>query len=432
MITDPTAVWILVGGFFALIIVRMPIAFALGIASVFTAWYLNLPISIIFQQIVGGINVFALLAVPFFILAGEIMSQGGIAQRLVSLADVIIGRVRGGLGMVNILASMFFGGISGSSVADTSSIGAVLIPMMKKQGYDADFATTVTISSSVQGILIPPSHNMIIYSLVAGGVSVGRLFLAGVLPGVVLGISLMGYCFWVSIRRNYPVGKPVKLKDALKTIRDSLLGLVTVLIVVVGVVAGIFTATESAAIAAVYAFIITFFVIREIPLRQLSSVLSNALKVLAIVLILIGTSSAFAWLMTYLNVPRAIVSAITGITDNPIIIMMILNIIMLFLGTFMDMSSLILISTPILLPIAHTAGMDTVHFGVVMMLNLGIGLLTPPVGGTLFVGSAIGGVSIERLSRAMLPFYAVMVLVLIAITYIPGLVMFLPNLIMGP
>jgi tripartite ATP-independent transporter DctM subunit len=240
----------------------------------------------------------------------------------------------------------------------------------------------------------------------------------------------MIYCYVVSIRRKYPVGKPIPFRDALVIIRDSVLGLFTVMIVVVGVVAGIFTATESAAIAVVYAFFITFFVIRDIPLKQFGSILKNTLKVLAIVLILIGTSSAFAWLMTYLNVPRAIVSGITGLTDNPLLLMLMLNGIMLFLGTFMDMSSLILISTPILLPIAHTAGMDTVHFGVVMMLNLGIGLLTPPVGGTLFVGSAIGGVSIERLSVAMLPFYAVMIAVLLAITYIPGFIMFLPNLLM--
>jgi tripartite ATP-independent transporter DctM subunit len=430
MITDPVAATLLISTFFVLILLRMPIAFALGVSSVVTAIYLNLPISIVFQQILGGMNVFALLAVPFFILAGEIMSQGGIARRLVALADVIIGRMRGGLGMVNILASMFFGGISGSSVGDTSSIGAVLIPMMKKKGYDAEFATTVTIASSVQGILIPPSHNMIIFSLVAGGVSVGRLFLAGLVPGVLLGVALMIYTYIVAVRRRYPAGEPVRLRDALLVVRDSVLGLLTVMIVVVGVVAGVFTATESAAIAVVYAFLITFFVIGEIPVKQFGSILANALKILAIVLILIGTASAFGWMMTYLNVPKALVAGITAISDNPIIIILILNVIMLFLGTFMDMSSLILITTPILLPIAHAAGMATVHFGIVMMLNLGIGLLTPPVGGTLFVGSAIGGVSIERLSVAMLPFYTVMIFVLLLITYVPWTVMYLPNLLM--
>ena len=427
MIADKIAASILIGSFFIIIILRMPIAFALGISSVITALYLGLPVSVIFQQIMGGMNIFALMAVPFFILAGEIMSQGGIALRLVSLSNVLIGRVRGGLGMVNILASMFFGGISGSSVADTSSIGAVLIPMMKEQGYDADFATTVTIASSVQGILIPPSHNMIIYSLVAGGVSVAGLFLAGLIPGIVLGLALMVYSYWVSVKRNYPRGEPVRFKAAIRAVRDSFLGLLTVLIVVVGVVAGVFTATESAAIAAVYAFVITFFVMREIPLRQFASILKNSLKILSVVFILIGTSSAFGWLMTYLHIPRVIISSVIGFSSNPVIILIILNVIMLFLGTFMDMSALILISTPILLPIATSAGMHPIHFGVVMMLNLGIGLLTPPVGGTLFVGSAIGKISIEKLSIAMLPFYAVMIAVLLLITYVPQLVMFLPN-----
>lgn len=427
MIADKFAATLLIGSFFCMIVLRMPIAFALGMSSIMTAIYLGLPVSVIFQQVMGGMNVFALMAVPFFILAGEIMSQGGIALRLVSLSNVLIGRVRGGLGMVNILASMFFGGISGSSVADTSSIGAVLIPMMREQGYDAEFATTVTIASSVQGILIPPSHNMVIYSLVAGGVSVAGLFLAGFVPGIVLGVALMIYSYIVSVRRGYPKGEKVLLRQALMAIRDSILGLMTVLIVVVGVVAGVFTATESAAIAAVYAFVVTFFVMREIPLRQFVSILKNSLKILSVVFILIGTSSAFGWLMTYLNIPRVIISSVIGVSDNPVVILIILNVIMLFLGTFMDMSSLILICTPILLPIATSVGMHPIHFGVVMMLNLGIGLLTPPVGGTLFVGSAIGKISIEKLSVAMLPFYAVMIAVLLIITYVPGLVMFLPT-----
>jgi tripartite ATP-independent transporter DctM subunit len=409
----------------------MPIAFALGISAVLTALHLGLPVSVIFQQVLGGINVFALLAIPFFILAGEIMSQGGIAMRLVALSNVIIGRVRGGLAMVNILASVFFGGISGSSVADTSSIGAVLIPMMVDQGYDREFAITVTISSSVQGILIPPSHNMIIYSLVAGGVSVAGLFLGGFAPGLLLALALGVYSYIVSVKKNYPKGGKVPLAEALRAIRDSILGLFTVMIVVVGVVVGIFTATESAAIAAVYAFIITFFVMREVPLRQFIPILRNCLKTMAIIFFLIGCSSAFGWLMTYLGIPKAIVRGIIGISSNKIVILIILNIIMLILGTFMDMSALILICTPILLPIATSVGMHPIHFGVVMMLNLGIGLLTPPVGGTLFVGCAIGKMPIEKVSRAMLPFYGVMVIVLLLITYFPPLVMYIPTHFLG-
>ncbi|MEW6624545.1 MAG: TRAP transporter large permease [Bacillota bacterium] len=428
MITNQFAVMLLLGSFAILILLRVPIAFALGISSILTAAYLGMPLLVIAQGIVGGINVFVLLAIPFFILAGEIMSQGGIAQRLVQLAKALVGFMRGGLAMVNVLASMFFGGISGSSVADTSSIGAVLIPMMKKEGYDADYSTSVTIASSVQGILIPPSHNMVIYALVAGGVSVGQLFLAGIIPGVFLGIALMIFSYIVAVKRGYPKGEKLKLRSALKALRDSVLGLLTVLIVVIGVVSGVFTATEAAAIAAVYAFIITFFVYREIPLSQMNSILSNSLKTLSIVLILIGTSSAFGWLMSYLRVPAVIADTILGISDNKIVVLMILNVLLLVLGTFMDMSALILIGTPIFLPIAVSVGVDPVHFGVVMMLNLGIGLLTPPVGGTLFVGSAIGGVSIEKLSRAMLPFYAVMIGVLLIITYIPQLVMFIPKM----
>ncbi len=426
--TDPFATLLLLGSFLILIILKVPIAFALGLSSFLTIYYIGLPPHIVLQQMVGGINVFVLLAIPFFILAGEIMSQGGIARRLVDLSKAIVGPLRGGLAMVNIMASMFFGGISGSSVADTSSIGAVLIPMMKKEGYGADFATTVTITSSIQGILIPPSHNVIIYALVAGGVSVGQLFLAGVFPGVLLGLALMAFSYIVAVKRNYPKEKRIPLKKLFKTIFDSALGLLTVIIVVFGVVSGVFTATEAAAIATVYAFIITFFVYREIPLRQMNSILSNSLKTLSIVIILIGTSSAFGWLMSYLRVPALIGDSILGISENRIVVLLILNLMMLFLGSFMDMAALILIATPIFLPIATSVGVDPVHFGMIMMLNLGVGLLTPPVGGTLFVGSAIGGISIERLSKAMLPFYAVLIATLMVITYIPQIVMFLPNL----
>ena len=425
--TDVGAVILLVGTFLGLMALRTPIVFAIGIASVVTTVYLGLPLMLVAQNMVKGINVFALLAVPFFILAGEIMGQGGISNRLIDLSNVLIGWVRGGLAMVNILASMFFGGISGSSAADTSSIGSILIPLMRKKGYDADFATTVTMSSSVQGILIPPSHNMVIFSLVAGGVSIGKLFLAGMIPGIVLGIALMIFSYIVSVKRNYPVEQVPGWRDALRTIRDAGLGLVTVLIVVVGVITGIFTATESAAIAVLYAFLITFFVYREIPLSQMGNILTKSIKTLSIVMILIGTSTAFGWLLAYLKVPALVTQGIFSISENKYVIMVILNLILLFLGMIMDMSSIILIATPILLPIATKVGVDPVHFGVIMVLNLGIGLITPPVGSTLFIGSAIAGISIERLAKAMLPFYVIMVIVLILVTYIPEIVMFIPN-----
>ncbi|MCM3716077.1 TRAP transporter large permease [Alkalihalobacillus oceani] len=423
-----TAVYLLIGSFFFLIFIRVPIVFALGISSIVTAWYLDLPFLMVAQSIVGGINVYVLLAIPFFILAGELMSQGGISDRLVKLSQALVGRFRGGLAMVNIQASMFFGGISGSSVADTSSIGSVMIPMMKKNGYEADYSTAVTVASSVQGVLIPPSHNIILYALVAGGgVSIGQLFLAGIVPGVFLGIALMVFSYLVALKRKYPKGEPYTLRATFTALRESMLGLMTVLIVVVGVVVGIFTATEAAAIAVVYAFIVTFIIYRDIPLSRMNLILKNTLGTISIVFILIGTSSAFGYLMNYLNVTSVIGNALLNMSDSKVIILLLVNLIMLILGTFMDMAALILLITPVLLPVVTAVGMDPVHFGVVMMLNLGIGLLTPPVGGTLFVGSAISGVSIERLSITMLPFYFVMIAVLLIITFIPEIVMFVPS-----
>ena len=430
MATNEIATILLLGSFVVLIFMRVPIGFALGLSSIITTWYLDLPLMVVAQGIVRGIDVFVLLAVPFFIIAGEIMGAGGISARLVGLANALVGRFRGGLAMVNVLASMFFGGISGSSAADTSSIGSLLIPIMKKKGYDGDFATSVTMAGSVQGILIPPSHNMIIFALVAGSVSIGRLFLAGVIPGILLGVALMVFCYVMSVIRKYPVGEKVDFRTAMKSLWDSSLGLATVLIVVVGVISGIFTATESAALAAVWAFIVTFFVYREIPLSRMNEILGNSLKILAIILIMIGTSSAFGWLTAYLRVPGLVAQSILGVTDNPILIMLILNGIMLFLGMIMDMAAIILVATPVLLPIAIKIGIDPIHFGIIMMLNLGIGLITPPVGNTLFIGSAIAGISIEQLTKCMLPFFGVMLAVLALVTFCPSIVMFLPNLLM--
>jgi len=429
IITNPAAVWLLLGVFFLLILFRTPIAFAIGFSSLMTTLYLGLPVGMVVQNMVKGINVFALMAVPFFILAGEIMGSGGISDRLIKLSNACVGWMRGGLAMVNIMASMFFGGISGSSAADTSSIGAIMIPMMKKQGYDAEFATNVTMASSVQGMLIPPSHNMVIYSLAAGGVSVGALFMAGMVPGILLGVALMIFSYIMSVVRKYPVGESFSVKNLLLTLKDSILGLGTVLIVVVGVITGIFTATESAAIAVVYSFILTFFIYREIPLKEFWNILSRSLKTLSIVMILIGTSSAFGYLLAYLKVPALIAQGIFAISTNKIIVLLVMNAFMLFLGMIMDMSSIILIATPILLPIAVQVGVDPIHFGAVMILNLGIGVITPPVGSTLFIGSAISGVKIERLSVTLLPFYAVMFVVLMLITYVPQVVMTIPTLL---
>lgn len=427
---DPIAVTLLLGTFFLLIFLGQHIAFAVGTATVITTLYLGIPLQIIAQNMVKGINSFSLLAVPFFILAGEIMSTGGISRRLINLANALVGWFRGGLAMVNIVASMFFGGISGSAAADTSSLGSILIPIMKKQGYDAEFATNVTMASSIQGILIPPSHNMVIFAMAAGGVSIGRLFLGGMFPGILLGVALMIYSYIVSIKRNYPVGDKFNVKNILKATYDAGLGLGTVLIVVVGVITGIFTATESAAIATVYAFVVTFCIYREVPLSAFWGILTRSIKTLSVVMLLIGTATAFGWVMAYLEIPSLITASIMGVSKNPILIMLIINLLLLILGTMLNMVSIILILTPILMPIVQSLGIDPVHFGVIMILNLGIGLITPPVGTVLFIGSAISKVSIERLSKTLIPFYCVMIIVLLLVTFVPGLTMYFPNLLM--
>lgn len=430
ILSDIPATILLIGSFLVMIMLRLPIVFAIGLSSVMTTFYLGLPLQMVAQNMVKGLNVFVLLAVPFFILAGDIMAAGGIADKLVRFANSLVGWMRGGLAMVNILASMFFGGISGSSAADTTAIGKMLIPMMNRQGYDAPFSTAVTITSSVQGVLVPPSHNMVIYALAAGGVSIGGLFLAGMVPGVLLGIALMIYSYVVSRRRQYPTGDKFSLGELVRSFWSAILGLGTVLIVVVGVISGVFTATESAAIATAYAFFITFFVYREIPISEIWPILTRSIKTLGIVMILIGTSTAFGWLLAYLKVPALIAHSIFSISENPIVVLLIINLFLLFMGALMDMSSLILICTPILLPIAKQIGIDPVHFGVIMVLNLGIGLLTPPVGSTLFLGSAISGVSIERISKASLPFYAVMLIMLLLVTFVPALSMTMPAIFM--
>ncbi len=330
--------------------------------------------------------------------------------------------------MVNVLASTFFGGISGSALADTSSLGSVLIPMMKKQKYDADYSVAVTTSSSIQGVMIPPSHNMIIYSTAAGGVSVGALFIGGLGPGLLLGLAIMILTYAIAVKRKYPKGEPVKKEEIPKIIWDGSLGLFTIVIIMGGILSGFFTATESAAIGALYAFIITFFVYREIPISRMVVILERTFRTLAMVLFLIAASSSFGWLLALLKVPALVSEALLSFSPNDAVTILIIVIILLLLGMVMDMAPLILIATPILLPVATSAGMDPVHFGVMLMLALGIGLVTPPVGSVLFVGSAIGKISIEKAAKGMLPFYAVMIIVLLLVAYIPEFSLFLPNL----
>jgi tripartite ATP-independent transporter DctM subunit len=362
------------------------------------------------------------------------MAEGGMAWRLVNFANIFVGFVRGGLAMVNILASMFFGGISGSSVADTSSIGSIMIPMMKKQGYSDEFAVNITITSSTQGIVIPPSHNAIIYAYAAGGsVSIAQLFLAGIIPGIMIGLSLMVLAFIISTKRNYPKGELVPLRQALKTSWEALAGLFTIVIIVGGVVGGVFTPTESAAVAVVWAFGITMFVYRDLKWRQLPQLLHSVIRTVAMVMIVmvmivIGFAAGFAYMMTLMQIPAKATEFLMSLSDNKYVVLVLINVMLLVLGTFMDMAPLILICTPILLPVVTLLGLDPVHFGIVIMLNLSIGLVTPPVGTTLFVGCAIGKVPIERASRHLWPFWIAMLVVLLLVTYIPALTLWVPSL----
>ena len=420
---------LLIGSLLGLIAMGTPVAYALGISSLLTAFYVDLPLEAVLLKVSDGVDNFALLAIPFFILAGALMAEGGMAWRLVNLANVCVGFMRGGLAMVNILASMFFGGISGSSVADTSSIGSILIPMMKKHGYDDTFAVNVTITSSTQGVVIPPSHNAIIYALAAGGtVSIAQLFLAGIIPGIMIGLALMVLSYVISVRRGYPKGELVPLRQALKTAWEAVAGLLTIGIIVGGVVGGIFTPTESAAVAVVWAFFVTMFIYRDYSWRQLPQLLHSVIKTVAMVMIVIGFAAGFAYLMTLMQIPLKATMFMQSLTDDKIVMLIMINVMLLILGTFMDMAPLILICTPILLPLVKSMGMSEVQFGIVMMLNLSIGLLTPPVGTTLFVGCAIGKVSIEKVSKTLWPFWLAMLVVLMLVTYIPALTLWIPSL----
>src|SRR5699024_3389994 len=418
---------ILLGSFILLLLCRVPIALTLVLSSIFTGIYMGIDISAIVQRMVSGVNSFSLLAIPFFIIAGEIMNEGGISNRLINFANVIIGKIRGGLAMVNVLSSTFFGGISGSALADTSSLGSVLIPMMKKQGYDTKYSIGVTISSSIQGVLIPPSHNMIIFSAAAGGVSVGILFIGGLGPGLVLGACLLVLTYILAVKNNYPKGEAIKREDVPRILREGILGSFTIVIIMGGILSGYFTATESAAICALYAFIITFFVYRDIPLSRMKLILYKSFKTIAMVMFLIAASSSFGWLLSLLKVPTLVSETLINISPNPIIITLMIVAILLLLGMVMDMAPLILITTPILLPVATNIGMDPVQFGVLLILALGIGLITPPVGSVLFVGAAIGRVSIEKAAVGMIPFYLLMIAVLLLTAFVPSLTLYLPS-----
>lgn len=427
--SESMAILILLGSFFIMIFLRFPIAYAVALSSILCLLSQGLPLTTICQQMVKGISSFSLMAVPFFITMGCLMGSGGISEKLIALANACVGWMRGGMAMVNIVASYFFGGISGSAAADTASLGSLLIPMMVDQGYDADFSTAVTITSSCEGLLVPPSHNMVIYATTAGGISVGSLFLAGYLPGAVLALSLMIGSYIISVKRHYPKGEPFSIKNLIKQLSVSFWALAAVLIVVVGVVCGVFTATESAAIAVIYSLIVSVYIYKGLDWKGVWNELENCINTLSIVLILIATSSIFGFCLTRLHVPDMAANAIVGLTNNPILIALLLNLILLVLGCIMDMSPIILIATPILLPIAQSIGIDPIQFGVMVILNCGIGLLTPPVGAVLFIGSAVAKLPMEKVVKATLPFYLCMIITLLLVTFVPAISMFIPTLL---
>lgn len=431
MNTAAIATAILLGVFLLLICLRVPVVYSIGIASLIDFIYLGINPMQMALKFVTNLNSYTLLAVPFFILMGELMSAGGITDTLIDFSRELVGWMRGGAALVNVVASFFFGGISGSSSADCASLGPLEIKMMEEQGFDRDFSTCLTMASSVQGILVPPSQNMVIFTLAAAGVttvSIGQLFMAGYIPGAVLALVLILYSVYYAKKNNIPTTGKFSLIRLIKSFGRSIWGMMAVLFVVVGVIAGIFTTTESAACAVMWSLVVGLFIYRGFKLRDLPNILANVVETLGKVLILLGVSGAFTYLLTYLKIPTMVANAIFSITDNKYIILIMLNILMLVLGCLIEMACLILMLTPVILPIWMQLGLSPIHLGIVMVLNLGIGLLTPPVGSTLFIGSAISGRKIETLAKKMIPFYIVMAVALIILTYFPQSFMWLPNM----
>jgi tripartite ATP-independent transporter DctM subunit len=423
---------ILLGTLLVLFVLGVPIAYSLALAAIAGALWIGVPLEAVMLKISDGVSKVAMLTIPFFVLAGAIMSEGGMARRLVAFANALVGvvRMRGGLSAVNILATTFLSGISGSSIADTSAIGSVMIPQMERVGYPRAFATNVTISASVQAILVPPSHNAVIYSLATGGlISITSLFMAGVVPGLVLGLALIVLCVFIAYRKGHPTGELVPLSAAAKIAFDASWGLITIVVIIGGILAGVFTAIEAGAVACLWAFFVTMFVYRDLRWRDWPGLIHRTLKTVAMVMTLIACASSFGYVMALMQIPAKVTAFFLAVSHNPHVVLMMINVLLLVLGCLMDMAPLILICTPIMLPAVTTLGVDPVHFGMIMLLNLGIGLLTPPVGATLFVGCAVGKVTMEQVMREIWPFYAVMFAVLMLVTYVPIVSLWLPHLL---
>ena len=426
-------VLVLLATMFVCFIIGVPIAYSLALAALAGAFWIGIPLEALMLKISDGVSKVAMLTIPFFVLAGAIMAEGGMARRLVAFADVLVGftRVRGGLSVVNVLATTFLSGISGSSVADTSAIGSVMIPQMERAGYPRVFATNVTITASVQALLVPPSHNAVIYSLATGGtISIISLFMAGVVPGLLLGLSIMILCLVIAYRDGHPRGTSVPLRDAVWIAIDALWGLITLAIILGGILLGVFTPIEAGAVACVWAFLVTMFIYRDYSWRDLPRLIHRTLTTVAMVMTLIACASAVGYIMALTRMPAKITAFFLSISSDKHVILFLINILLLVLGCLVDMAPSILIATPILLPVMANFGVDPVHFGMIMMLNLGIGLCHPPVGATLFVGCAVGKVTIEQVMRRIWPFYGVMFAVLMLVTYIPELSLWLPRLVL--
>jgi len=420
---------ILVFSFVTLLALGVPIAYSIGIASIFTMLFSidSIPaFTTIAQRMATGLDSFALLAIPFFILAGQIMNRGGIARRLIEFAKVIVGMLPGGLAYVNILACMLFGAISGSAVAAASAIGGFMNPVMTKEGYSRPFSAAVNITSSTTGLVIPPSNILIVYSLASGGVSIAALFLAGYLPGILVGLALMFVAGYFAYRKKYPVGDRVKLKVAFRTFLDAIPSLTLLIVVIGGIVAGIFTATEASAIAVLYTLVLAF-IYREVKVKDIPDIFLKTIGTTAVVMLLIGTSMGMSWVMSYENIPQNVSAALLSVSENKIIVLLIINMILLVIGTFMDMTPAVLIFTPIFLPVVTELGMNPIHFGIVMVLNLCIGLCTPPVGSVLFVGCSVANISISKVIKPLLPLFVAMILALILVTFIPEISLWLPR-----
>ena len=431
MDTNTIAMIILFATFMIFMVLRVPVTFSMLGACVLTALYLGPKyVSSVFLRLGDGVQSFSFLAIPFFIFAGDIMAEGGISDRLVEVANVMVGRFRGGLAYVNVIASTFFGGISGSPTADVSSLGPIEIGMMTKSGYDKDFSVATTVATATQALIIPPSHNMIIYGMAAGGLSTGKLFLAGIGPGLMLCAAMCILVARITRKRGYPRGPKYTVRESLKIVSDGFLGVMTIVIILLGVCTGLFTTTESAAIACVYALFVTLFIYKSIKVKDIWRIAKKSLGTLAMILSIIAAANAFCYLMSLMQVPAKITQMLLTVSDNKYVVLILINILLLVLGCFMDVAPLILIVTPILLPVVKALGMDPINFGIVIMMNLAVGSLTPPVGTTLFAGCAVGDIPIEKATKALLPYYAVMVVALLLVTYIPAFSMTLPNLLM--